>query len=328
MKTISIAIENLTVPCSNYCRYCLLSCNNNVNTTDCYETEKFIRRIAAEIKQKDMPFNYYIGYCMDTPYLNDYIRLCREYGFSSADFLQLNGLKFRNLASLNSFISLLKDNGIKLVNLTFYGTREYHDRFSGRKGDFDYMCDIIRMCNRLHVPVEVSAPVIKENMDQAEELYDFLNNLEISHFFFFLPHSKGRGFRLEDQRLTDSDYESLPEIIKANFALSPLKTEREWLELNDFPQEENRILTMVLRNGTDYLNLTADEIISRLTEKDDLFYSQMPDNQTLAEMYGDLQGNRLYRKRDLIVRYRQLWARDHPELTATIEEYRDFSIRY
>lgn len=316
------------VPCSSYCRYCLLSCNNDVNTEDNQKTEQFIRRLQKEMDALNMPFNYYIGYCMDTPYLTDYIKLCQENNYSSAEFLQLNGLKFRNLASLNNFIGNLKDNGIKMVDLTFYGTREYHDRFAGRKGDFDYLMDIIRTCNRHFLPVEISMPLFKDNIDQSEELFNTLNSLDIDHFFIFLPHSKGRGFRLENQRLTKDDFDRLPQIIRNNFTKVPVKTEAQWLLENDFPLEENRVLTMVLRNGRKYLDLTAEDIIRQLTEKDDIFYSKIPDNRTLAEMYGDKNSNRLYRKRDLIIKYRQLWTKEHPEFTATIEEYNDFSIRY
>lgn len=328
MKLHSIAIENLMVPCSNYCRYCLLSCNNDVNTEDYHKTEEFIRRIQTEMNELNINFNYYIGYCMDTPYLNDYLKLCREFNYSSADFLQLNGLRFRNLASLGEFIYNLKDNGIKLVDLTFYGTREFHDRFAGRKGDFDYLVDIIRTCNRLFVPVEISMPLFKDNLDQAEELYHFLNTLDIQRSFIFLPHSKGRGFRLENKRIDLNDYLSLPEVIKDNFTKIPVKTEAMWLEENDFPQEENRILTMVLKNNTDYLDLTAQEILDNLKEKDDYFYSKLPDNKTLAKMYGNSDSQLMYRKRDLIIKYRQLWAREHPDIPATIEEYNDFSIRF
>ena len=328
MKTTSYAIENLMVPCSSYCRYCLLSCNNDVNITDFQETDRFIRRIHDEMSSLGKAFNYYIGYCMDTPYLTDYIRLCQEKGYSSADFLQLNGLKFRNLASLGEFIANLKDNNIKMVDLTFYGLREYHDRFAGRKGDFDYLVDIIRTCNRLFLPVEISMPLFKDNIDQAEELYRYLNTLDISHYFIFLPHSKGRGFRLESQRITREDFEGLPQIIKDNFSRVPLKTEEQWLIENDFAQEESRILTMVLKNGRRYLDMTAEDIISQLTEKDDYFYDRIPDNMTLAEMYGDRNSQKLYRKRDLIVKYRQLWAKEHPDIPATIEEFNDFSIRF
>lgn len=328
MKTTSFTIEDLRVPCNSHCRYCLLACENKVNTTGFEETEAFIRRLDEEFRNTDVHFSYYMGYCMDDPCLHDYIRLSQELGYPSGDFLQLNGLKFRDLGAIANFITNLKDWGIKLVDLTFYGLREYHDRFAGRKGDFDYLVDTLRACMRLHMPVRISMPLNKENMDQAGKLYRYLHDLDARNFFIFLPHSKGRGRYLEDLRLTREDFDRLPKVIKKNFGKSPYKTEREWLEENDFEEPETRILVKVLRDDSPYLHLTGKDILKELEEKDDAFYGKMPSTKELAQIYGNRENEQLFRKRDLIIRYRQAWAKDHPEIEDTIEEYKDFSIRY
>ena len=328
MKTIGLFIEDLRVPCNSHCRYCLLACENKVNKTDFSETEKFVRRIAGEMKDTGMEFGYYMGYCMDAPYLKDYVKLSQEYGFASADFLQMNGFRFRDLGAIANLITDIKDLGIQKVDFTFYGLREYHDRFAGRRGDFDFNIDMLRACMRLYVPVRVSMPLNKENMDQAEELYRFLYSLDVREFFIFLPHSKGRGRYLENLRLTQDDFDRLPEVIKQNFSKVTYKAEREWLLENYFPDARERILTMVIREDTDYLDLSAEEILRELERKDDAFYEKMPSDSELAGIYGNRESDQLFRKRDLIIKYRQAWAKDHPEIEDTIEEYKDFSLRY
>ena len=73
MKTTSFTIEDLRVPCNSHCRYCLLACENKVNTTGFEETEAFIRRLDEEFRNTDVHFSYYMGYCMDDPCLHDYM---------------------------------------------------------------------------------------------------------------------------------------------------------------------------------------------------------------------------------------------------------------
>ena len=85
---------------------------------------------------------------------------------------------------------------------------------------------------------------------------------------------------------------------------------------------------MVLRENTSYLDLSAEEILRELERKDDAFYEKMPSDKELAGIYGNKDNDQLFRKRDLVIKYRQAWAKDHPETEDTIEEYKDFSIRY
>ncbi len=108
MKTTSFMIEDLRVPCNSHCRYCLLACENRINTTGFKETETFIRRLDEEFRNSDIHFSYYMGYCMDTSDLHDYIKMCQKLGYPSADFLQLNGLKFRDLGAIANFITVLR----------------------------------------------------------------------------------------------------------------------------------------------------------------------------------------------------------------------------
>ena len=54
--------------------------------------------IIREMKaaRPDLNCSYYIGYCMDTPDLPEFLRFSREYQAPAAKFLQMNGFAFRS----------------------------------------------------------------------------------------------------------------------------------------------------------------------------------------------------------------------------------------
>lgn len=102
MIVTSFAIANYCVPCSTHCRHCLLSSCGKATGID-YETGiKFADRILKEIEEKmpDLSASFYIGYCMDTPHLTDFIRFARRHNSPAAEFLQMNGFNYRTPSSL------------------------------------------------------------------------------------------------------------------------------------------------------------------------------------------------------------------------------------
>lgn len=99
----------------------------------------------------------YIGCSMDTPELLDYVSLSRETDSPSESYLQLNGLAQRSGAEAESFMASIAGAGIKSVDLTFYGMREYHDRFAGRRGDFDLLLRLLKAASGAGIGTHVTA---------------------------------------------------------------------------------------------------------------------------------------------------------------------------
>ena len=81
MKTVSFSIANYCVPCHAHCRYCLLSSCGKTGGVDPDAGMEFAGRVMREMAETrpEISVSYYIGYCMDTPKLTDYIRFCREH---------------------------------------------------------------------------------------------------------------------------------------------------------------------------------------------------------------------------------------------------------
>lgn len=331
MRTTTIGIENLCVPCHSFCRYCLLSSCGKTTGVDYDRGKRFVERLHREIEEKHPELNlmYYIGYCMDTPDLTDYIRFSQKIGSPSAKFLQLNGLTLRDEVGTAAFVGEIREVGIELVDLTFYGTKAYHDRFAGRPGDFDYLLRILAAANRAGLPVRISYPLQKENMHCVEEVMKMLEAYQISEISVFLPHCKGRGKTLDDQRLTSDDYESLSERVKKY--LRSYRTEQEFLKDAALETPGSRVLALALKpeNIEQLESMSLEEILAYLEDLDDRYYNAIPPVEELAARYGRKEGKRLYRRfRDLHLEWQQRFLADSgAELWDMNDETHHFSVR-
>lgn len=333
MQTVSVSIANYCVPCHARCRYCLLCARGRAEGVEYDRSVAFYSRIRRELStaHPDLPCHFYIGYCMDTPLLKEYIRFCRETGSPSGKFLQMNGFGFRTPAEMEHLMRQIRACGVELIDLTFYGLREYHDRFAGRKGDYDLLLSMLRAANEVGLPVHISAPLIRENKDQAEGLLSALQPMRPQRISFFLPHSKGRGRTLMDQRLTKLEFEGLSDSVRAHFSTVPLHTEREWLEIGLSERGEKRALTAVLRpEEMDRLEeMDGPGLVSFLEKMDDDFLSRMPSAAALAAQYGDRTNEQLFRERDLVLKWQQQFmAREQPDLWDMRDETHHFSVLF
>ena len=309
MQTTSLGIANYCVPCRCDCRYCLLDSCRKATGVDYRRGAQFAERIDRELKaaRPDISCHYYIGYCMDTPELESYIRFCGQRGYPGGKFLQMNGLGFRDQTALKNLMDMIHRCGVQMIDLTIYGTREYHDAFAGRKGDFDCLLRMADAAGEAHIPIHFSLPLTRENKDQADELLSILSAVPLSELAFFLPHSKGRGRTLMNERLTKSDYEALSELVRARFRKTPLLTEAEWLAENDFPSYQERSLVLVLNpEEMDRLeNMRGEEVLRFLEALDDQYLSVMPSPLELAQRYGDRHNDQMFRRRDLLLKWKQ-----------------------
>ena len=314
MKTVSFSITNYCVPCHAHCRYCLLSSCGQVSGVSYRQSTQFAHRVLAELSEKkpDIRGSFYIGYCMDTPDLWDYIRFSREHHSPAAGFLQMNGFAFREEKELLTLMHGIREEGVELIDLTFYGTEEYHNRFAGRKDDFRFVVRMLAAAVHEGLPVNISIPVLRENLNQMEELRAFLDYYPVSKYSYFLPHSKGRGITLQDQRITREEFGSLPAEIRSAFSKTPHLTEAEWLEAGEWKQLGKRNLTLVLTkdNIPFFESMNAEEIVSYLEDLDHRYLSKLPEIAELAERYGNPDNHQLFRFRDLLLKWQQRFIAD------------------
>ena len=332
MKTTTIAVQTLCVPCHNRCRYCLLSWDGKLPGADYRRSERYARRFHQWILENrpDLSFQFYFGYSMEHPNLTDAIDFMNGIASPGGQFLQLDGLAFRSETETAGYLAAAKAHGIRAINLTFYGTRNYHDRFAGRKGDFDYLMRILRAARSMELDVTVGVPLTRENAPQAEDLFSVLTESRVSHRFF-IPHSEGRGVTLDPIRLRQRDLDALAEPVRQRLNTNVFRSEAAWLRANPLPLPEKRMVALSLtpENIGFFEKLPFEETIRHLEALDDAYYNALPPFPELMAMYGDPDSDLLYSFRDLCLHYGRRFLSEHPAEVADVTDERGcFSRRY
>ena len=315
MQTVSINVSNLCVPCCNRCRYCLLSWDGKVSGLDYDRSAAYAKRFYSWLKENrpDLGFAFYYGYSMEHPKLLETVDFLREIGSPGGKFLQFDGMKFREKAEIRQLLIDLKARGIELIDLTFYGTRDYHDRFAARQGDYDYLMAILRTANEVGLAVSAGMALNHENAHQAGTLLDQLQGHLLRHIFAFVPHGEGRGEFLEPVRFCQSDYDSLPDSVKGIFNRRKFRPEGEWVREGYFSAPEKRVLTVGLtpENADFFENQDFAETIAWLERLDDDYFRAIPSLAELAHLYGDVGEVKFYSERDLYLKYQRRYIREH-----------------
>lgn len=332
MKTTSINVMNLCVPCENRCRYCLLSYDGKVSGVDYKRSQVYAKRFYEwlRVNRPDLSFLFGFGYSMEHPDLLEAIDFCQSIGSATGEFLQFDGMKFRTDEELESLLLQLKEHGIKLIDLTFYGTESYHDRFAARTGDYQLMMRTLVLSNKIGLDVAVSIPITQENTDQIDDLIGVLKQHTTQRITCFIPHSEGRGRLLDSVRFSAEDYKKLSDDVRSSINWNRFKNESEWLRIG-FPVLEKRVLAVTLtRENMEFFDgIGFAETIAYLEKLDDDYYAAIPTVEELANIYGDPNGDRYYSARDLYLHYQRRYIADHNIKIYDINDERQcFSRRY
>jgi hypothetical protein len=204
---------------------------------------------------------------------------------------------------LKRYFSKIKDAGVKTIDITFYGTEEYHDSFAARKGDFDYLLHIAKFAENIDIIIQPTIPIFEDNKEQTPVILEIIreNISESIKPDIFIHDFRGKGVSLENIRLTKSSYNNLPEDVKIYLNISKYKTEQEWIKHNDWIIPQNRHLRLSIRkdNIEMFEEMSCDEIIEHLVDIDEKYYSQIPSVYDLTQNYSDKDNQKLYRQRDL-----------------------------
>lgn len=332
MKTVSVNVMNLCVPCHCHCRYCLLSWNGSVTGVEYDRSERYAKRFYdwMQAQHPELFFSFYFGYSMEHPNLLQSIDFMRSMGSPGGEFLQFDGMKIRTLQETDALLRDLKAHGIRLIDLTFYGTREYHDRFAGRGGDFDFMQTVLERAERTGLSVQVGIPLTQENVSQANELYKLFSGHSLQRFYYFVPHTEGRGATLEPIRLCTEDLAKIHAPALAHFNQTLYHTPTEWLEmLPTLEPWEKRTVTIALTPETmDTLEGEPfADTIARVESLDDAYHAALPSFEALLRTYADVRDTHLYSRRDLTQSLQRRYIREHGLSLYDVHDERQSFIR-
>ena len=315
METESILIQNLCVPCACRCRYCLLSWDGKSVGITWERSVRFAERFKERVKEErpSLKVDFSFGYSMEHPDLRDALRTLKELGSPQAEYLQCDGMRMRDEKECKELMEMLSSEGIGQLNFTFYGLEKYHDGFAGRKGEFSNILRMMKAASEEGLGVSAGIALTSESADQIDELIDILNKTaDLSRIFLFIPHEEGRGESIANIRFTKEDEKKLSEEAFGLLNKGIFKTEAEWIR-DGFSEETKRTLILSLRadNIEKYEGMDPFDIIKETDDLDDAYYGSFPSLAELAKKYGDPDGKRYFRQRDLFSHYRKLYAAEH-----------------
>ncbi len=333
MRTSSISVCSLCVPCHCRCRHCLLSWDGSLHGADYERSQSYALRFYNWISQNrpELGFNFYFGYSMEHPHLLDAITFAQSIGSPPGRFLQFDGMAFRPQSQLRDFLSKLREAGIELIDLTFYGMGQYHDRFAGRQGDFDYLLRVLSTANEIGLDVQLGLPLTAESAPQAGQLLDIWGQYDSVRQSLFIPHAEGRGKFLEPIRFSDADFAALDKRAKILVNSSRFKSEARCLSEAAFPEYKNRALGLVLTNENmeQFEAMPFEETIAYLEKLDEDYYAALPSLPELAEKYGNRENHRWYSLRDLHMKYQRRFIEENGLIIHDINDERGhFSRRF
>lgn len=315
MKTVSVMIQSLCVPCFSRCRYCLLSWDGRTCGAGWERSVKIAERFIGELRRElpEVNSSFSFGYSMEHPDIKAALRTLRKLGSPEAEFLQCDGMRMRDEKECAELMELLVCEGVKQLNFTFYGLPRYHDPFAGREGDHALMIRMIAAAKAAGLSVSAGLPLNSENAGDTDELISLLRAAGCDKTRLFIPHREGRGRLLEDIRLSYSDFLKLSPSSQVLLNRSVYRTEAEWLSEESPVHDEERMILISLRpeNIAELETRSAVSLVRELESLDEAYYAAFPAFSELKELYGNAEGDKLFRIRDLYAYYRDQYAAEH-----------------
>ena len=315
MKTTSVLIQSLCAPCFCRCRYCLLSWDGHVVGADWERSvnlaERFIKELTEQAPEIKTGFSF--GYSMEHPDLKKALKTLRRLGSPTADFLQCDGMKMRDGKECASLMETLVSEGVKELNFTVYGKEEYHDRFAGRKGDYVLILRMMKAAKNAGLYFTAGVPLTGGNIEQIDDVVSVLKDAGCGKIRLFIPHEEGRGKSLSKIRLKQSELQLISPENRALLNGNIYKTEGDWLKEREPVRGEERtiILSLCSDNIDEYEKRGALSVVHEIERLDEEYYAAFPDFKELANTYGEKNGDKMYRIRDLYHHYRMKYAEEH-----------------
>lgn len=310
-------------PCAHICRYCLISETRKGSALPFARFEQLVHRfhdwkIAA--RRDDLDIGVFVGpsFDYDLETLKGVARLRARRG-GKFQILNLGGLRIRQGEMLAAWIEERQAAGIVGFHTSLAGCGETHDRWNGRRGDFDYQTAILRMGGERGMVRHERLFLTRSTLPHFDRLLDILDGIsgEVRNRYATLFFYAGLATRHEDERITEEMRDALPERIGAlrRGKFQDWRSEREWIPIMMETAGKPRRLVLKLdvnEGNIDHLEKSSCEAI--FAERERLYqesYRGIPSLEELCSRYGDPTSRKVYMmSRDVEGRWMHLHAQE------------------
>lgn len=298
----TLTIEANVSPCAHTCRYC--SIGDRSSPIDICRYLTFVERLVEWSRKTRPGLKVLIGFSPSYNHDLETFKLLgvwyrRVFG-KDWDVISLGGLKMRSDDDMRRWLAERQEAGLKSIYGTFVGRGAVHDRWNGRRGDFDFLIRTMRIGAELGLDHTNQHIVIKDSLPLLTDVFGILDALPTRHSgrYARLPYYIGHNVHHEDQRIDEDDRSALPAIISDLLDASSLHSERGWIEFVD--TQEEAPMEVSLRLELDVANIglletkSGDAIVTDLETRASEALSKIPFIQELARTYGDPKSTKIY----------------------------------
>jgi hypothetical protein len=308
-------------PCAHICRYCLVSETRKGSKLPFARFEQLVHRFYdwKDSGATDIDVRAFIGPSFDYDIdVLDGVRRLRARRGKAFDIINLGGLRLRDADALETWLDERQAAGIVGFHTSLAGCDQTHDRWNGRRGDFDYQVAILRMAGERGMVRQERLFVARNTLPLFDRLLDVMDGIpgEIRSRIVTPYFYAGLARRYEDERIDEEIRDALPERIlrlrRGRFA--EWRSEREWIPVLMESAGQPRKIAMKLdvhEGNIDALeSASCEEIFAAQERVYQEGYARMPSFEELAVRYGDPDGRKVYMlPRDLEQKWMDMHAR-------------------
>jgi hypothetical protein len=318
IQITGVRIFAKTAPCAHSCRYCLVGRKGYTDLA----FERFAHLVERFIDWRGVRYGQSLkllvgfedSYEFDAETLRGLFSLQRKVGWgeTEANGIKLGGLRKRSDEEIRAWLSERQSYAnLKTVHGSLAGCDAVHDRWNGRKGDFDYLFRIMMTAAELDLRLHQRIFVVLSTLPVLTRLIDKLNEIPGQALRYLSMFSyQGLAVQLEKERISETERDRLPpEVVRiSKRAGEKWLSEREWIEdcREVIECEQPRPLLLSLEvtaeNIANLENVSCEDVIKSLTQVQEHFYQTLPSRAELCERFGDTANTRIYASMDELER--------------------------
>lgn len=329
MKYSILGIASTTARCANYCRYCLVGSKDYQNVPFAKIKELTLklhqwagRKPAADRLRLSVGMLY--TYNISLRKLDELIRLRQtvEHCKREENLLLLNGIHFVADDDWENWLREREQIGITTVGVSLSANQEIHDRWSGRKGEFRFLLEGMRIAGAQGLKRNEKLFLSRSTLPHLETLMDVLDKIPgHAHRDLSLFTYSGWARKMEEERISRSEYDGLSPRFRQYTLIDggeKWKSEGEWIGYvqaghSTAPREGFLRLDVREDNIDRLLETSCDDIVDDLTKRTDAAYAVAPSIDYLAATYGDRDNARMYGSlNDLRTKWLDHYFKEHP----------------
>jgi hypothetical protein len=300
-----IWIHTNIIPCANRCGYCQVGRKKiwNIRFSRVAALLDRFTQWKEERGLQDFQVGHWVGYTHDFS-LSDLLEVKRLYNRKdwSLELILLGGLPDRSKDKLKGWLRERQEAGFTSVVASFMGYGEFHDRWNGRRGDFERLMETQRIAADLGMDLQQRIFLTRGTIPMLDGLLEKLDELPgkvIVREAYPLFYS-GKAVKLEKERITEETLNSLPEHIKKLYRSDwkNWQSERQWIKtvMGEAETPEKLSVSLILNesNIDRYESMSCEAILAELESRTRDAYSAIPGRRELCEQCGDASNTRIY----------------------------------